>query len=121
MSGSNRRKRQTDPNTQARKRDFSVYTCDNHLSQLVSLMECKPPRASPSDDFVKMANCLKDCLDKAIKNGVDHSALTVCGLLYESGCQRKGQRKHERKQFGETATCACHHLAPQSDSPKTRS
>ncbi|KAI8351173.1 hypothetical protein BD560DRAFT_427315 [Blakeslea trispora] len=32
------------------------------------LVKCKPPRASPSDDFVKMANWLK--------NGVGHSALT---------------------------------------------
>jgi hypothetical protein len=52
-------------------------------------MECKPLRASSSDDFVKMANCLKDYLDKAIKNGVDHSVLTVCGLLCESGYQKK--------------------------------
>ncbi|KAI9254065.1 hypothetical protein BY458DRAFT_521345 [Sporodiniella umbellata] len=84
VSGSSRRKRQTDHDAKARKGDFSVYTCDNHLSQLVFLMECKPPRANPSDDFVKMANCLKDCLDKAIKDGADHSVLTVCGLLCES-------------------------------------
>ncbi|SAL97121.1 hypothetical protein [Absidia glauca] len=85
VGGSAKRKRQTDPEAQGRKGDFSVYTCDKHLSQLVFLMECKPPRASSSDDFTKMANCLKDCIDKAIKDGVDHSALTVCGLICESG------------------------------------
>ncbi|KAG0189749.1 hypothetical protein DFQ28_003029 [Apophysomyces sp. BC1034] len=58
VSGSSRRKRQTDPDTQARKGDFNAYMCDKHLSQLVFLMECKPPRASPSDDFVKLANTL---------------------------------------------------------------
>ncbi|KAI9025215.1 hypothetical protein CLU79DRAFT_833870 [Phycomyces nitens] len=84
VSGSSGRKRQTDPDAQARKGDFSIYTCDNHLSQLVFLMECKSPRASPSGDFVKMANCFKDCVDKAIKDGVDHSVLTVCSLLCES-------------------------------------
>ncbi|KAG0166616.1 hypothetical protein DFQ30_006977 [Apophysomyces sp. BC1015] len=35
VSGSSRRKRQTDPDTQARKGDFNAYMCDKHLSQLV--------------------------------------------------------------------------------------
>ena len=78
VSGSRRRKRQIDPEAQARKKIFSVYTCDNHLSQLVFLMESKPPRASHNDGFLRIANCLKHCLDKAIKDVVDHSAMTVC-------------------------------------------
>lgn len=65
VSGSSRQERQTNPDAQGRKGDFSAYTCDNKLSQLVFLIECKPLRASPSNGFVKMANCFKGCLDKA--------------------------------------------------------
>ncbi|KAL4208542.1 hypothetical protein CU097_004679 [Rhizopus azygosporus] len=40
--------------------------------------------------LLKWQTASKDCLDKAIKNGVDHSVLTVCGLLCESGYQKGG-------------------------------
>ncbi|ORY95774.1 hypothetical protein BCR43DRAFT_564577 [Syncephalastrum racemosum] len=88
LGGSAKRKRLTGPDTHARKGDFSAYTCDKHLSQLLFLMECKPPRSSRGDDLAKLSNSLKDCLDKAIQDGAENSVPAMWGLLCEGKASR---------------------------------
>ncbi|KAI9247718.1 hypothetical protein BDA99DRAFT_471103 [Phascolomyces articulosus] len=76
-------RRRFDDTAEGKKGDYSINTNDGKFSQLVLLVECKPPRNSISGDIPKLARCLKDCLNKMTKDGADNFDLTVCGLVCE--------------------------------------
>lgn len=72
-------------------RGTSVYAhATASLASQYSLWNTSPLEQAPAMVLLKWQTASKDCLDKAIKNGVDHSVLTVCGLLCESGYQKGG-------------------------------
>lgn len=48
--------------SEGQKADFSVHSCDEDDSQVLLLVECKPPSTAGSDDLVKLGNALKDCM-----------------------------------------------------------
>ncbi|KAG1533997.1 hypothetical protein G6F45_012156 [Rhizopus arrhizus] len=81
IKASSSRKQKFDPNSHGRKGDCSVKTNDGCLSQLVLLVEVKPPRNATSNDLVKLGKCLKDVVDKLDEDGVRDGL--VCGLLAE--------------------------------------
>ncbi|KAI8138220.1 hypothetical protein BJV82DRAFT_632179 [Fennellomyces sp. T-0311] len=84
VKASRNRRRQINSDAKGRKGDFSVYTCQGPQSQLVFIMECKPPRTKKSDDMVKIANCLKDCIDEACVAGANNNYdYEICGLICE--------------------------------------
>lgn len=60
-----------------------MYTCDGEVSQLMLLVECKLPRDSSSNDLVKLANCLKDCMNEATTAGADDLNIEICGIVCE--------------------------------------
>lgn len=65
--------RETSVCTLAMERRTSPYT----------FFECKPPRANKSDDFVKVGNCLKDCLDESAAGGARTSTSRLTGIVCE--------------------------------------
>ncbi|KAI9489605.1 hypothetical protein BDB00DRAFT_770325, partial [Zychaea mexicana] len=86
--GSKERKKVFGSESGGKRGDFIVYTCDGAKSQLLCLMECKPPRAGNSDDLFKAANCLKDCIDKSVRDGVDCNDLELYAIVSEGYCCR---------------------------------
>ncbi|KAF7725652.1 hypothetical protein EC973_009459 [Apophysomyces ossiformis] len=81
IRASRERKQAFEPDSEGKKADFSIHTLDGDKSQLLLLVECKAPRSTSSDDFAKVANCLKDCIDKATRAGADNENIEVCGLI----------------------------------------
>ncbi|KAI9489603.1 hypothetical protein BDB00DRAFT_876152 [Zychaea mexicana] len=45
--------------------------------------ECKPPRAGNSDDLFKAANCLKDYIEKSVRDGVDCNDFELYAIVSE--------------------------------------
>lgn len=93
IKASRSRRRKIEPDSEGRKGDFSVYTCDGEDSQLLLLLECKPPRGSSSDDVVKLANCLKDCIDEATLAGADDLEVDLCGIVCEGTSFNSGANR----------------------------
>ncbi|KAL1932712.1 hypothetical protein VTP01DRAFT_8390 [Rhizomucor pusillus] len=74
IRGSRVRRQAVEPLSEGRKADFSVHSCDEDDSQVLLLVECKPPSTAGSDDLTTSMN-------EAIKAGADDLHVQVCGIV----------------------------------------
>ncbi|CAG8616168.1 1962_t:CDS:10 [Funneliformis mosseae] len=90
LDSSAHRKKRFDPSLEGRKPDFELHISMNQRKENLLVLEIKPtnharPNKDTLNDLVKLANELKDCIDKIINDGISDN-VTVCGILVE-GCK----------------------------------
>ena len=75
LDSSARRKKKFDPSLKGRKPDFEVHVSMNQRKENLLVLEIKStdhawPNKDILNDLVKLANELKDCIDKIIDDGL---------------------------------------------------
>lgn len=118
--GSRRRRQGFDPESEGKKADYTVFSCDGNHSQVLLLLECKPPRSSAANDLLKLGNAMKDCMNEAIRAGADDLDIEVCGIVcagaarYSFVWNRTWKMRNQNANFFYCRTsvrCVCHGFA----------
>ena len=66
-----------------------IYDYGDCPKQCLVLVEIRPPMKildGSRPDFVKIANEMKDSIDKMVKDGYDDDKITILGVLVEGMC-----------------------------------
>ncbi|CAI2166265.1 5998_t:CDS:2 [Funneliformis geosporum] len=87
LDSSARRKKKFDPSLKGKKPDFEVHVSMNQIKENLLVLEINPtdharPNKDTLNDLVKLANELKESIDKIIDDGISDNVI-VCGILVE--------------------------------------